>query len=390
MLFTDNRSHLKALKKTTIKFLNQLKEGINEKQKPLKKYVSYLYPNSLVKSFHKKLDLKSKKEELEKYFGSKKPQLLLQKLQEKVELIASKNNNQVFLKQSKFWASAITWSLMGGVTFAIGWLSIAKTDEVVIAIGKLEPKSGVVDVQLPVSGITRKILVKEGEEVKRGQLLILLDNDITEERNRILEKTLDFNNIILEKLSKLSAEGAVPEIQYLEKKAQVEEIKSQINTNLITLNYQEIRSPVDGIVFKLQPKGEGYVANSSEPILKIVPFDNLIARVEIDSRTIGFVKTGKKAEISIDSFPATDFGIIEGSVTKIGSDALMPDPSLGKGYRFPAEITLDNQYLKLRSGRKLPLQAGMSLSANIKLRKVTYIQLLLNNFTEKTNSLKSI
>ena len=378
------------MKKTTIKFLNQLKEGINKRQKPLKKYISDLYIYSFVKSFYENLDLKTKKEELKKYFGSKKPQLFLQTLQEKVELIASKNDNQVFLQQSKFWASAITWSLMGGVSFSIGWLSIAKTDEVVIAIGKLEPKSGVVDVQLPVAGITRKILVKEGEGVKKGQLLILLDNDLTEERNRILEKKLDVNNIILAKMSFLSSEGAVPEIQYLEQKAKVEEIKSEINTNLITLKYQEIRSPVDGIVFELQPKGEGYVANSSEPILKIVPYDNLLARVEIESRTIGFVKTGKKAEISIDSFPATDFGIIEGSVTKIGSDALLPDPSLGKGYRFPAEITLNSQYLKLRSGKKLPLQAGMSLSANIKLRKVTYIQLLLNNFTEKTNSLKSI
>ena len=44
----------------------------------------------------------------------------------------------------------------------------------------------------------------------------------------------------------------------------------------------------------------------------------------------------------------------------------------------------------LKSGKKLNLQAGMSLTANIKLRKVTYLQLLLSNFTEKADSLKAI
>ena len=54
------------------------------------------------------------------------------------------------------------------------------------------------------------------------------------------------------------------------------------------------------------------------------------------------------------------------------------------------DIKLDNQYLELKSGKKLPLQAGMSLNANIKLRKVTYLKLLLNKFGDKADSLKSI
>ena len=102
------------------------------------------------------------------------------------------------------------------------------------------------------------------------------------------------------------------------------------------------------------------------------------------------MKEGKPVEISIDSFPASDYGVIKGTVNRIGSDALPPSPSEGKGYRFPAVIVLDNQFLKVKSGQKLQLQAGMSLSANIKLRKVTYLQLLLNKFSDKTDSLKSI
>ena len=317
--------------------------------------------------------------------------LLIESLQDKLEKTVEKSNtNQVALTQSTFWASAITWALMGGTAFAIGWIGIAKTDEIVIAQGKLEPKGGVIDVQMPLEGITKEVLVKEGQFVEKGQVLIQLDDEITTLRNSSLNKNLDLNNKILEKFTLLVEEGAISELQFLEQQIRVEEMKSNLKTNQVTLQYQQIISPADGMVFELQPKGAGYVARSTEPVLKIVPMNNLIAKIEIDSRTIGFVKDGKLADISIDSFPASDFGIIGGTVTNIGSDALPPNPSEGKGYRFPADVILNEQYLTLKSGKKLPLQAGMSLTANIKLRKVSYLKLLLNKFSDKADSLRAI
>ena len=50
----------------------------------------------------------------------------------------------------------------------------------------------------------------------------------------------------------------------------------------------------------------------------------------------------------------------------------------------------NSQYLLLKNGNVLPLQVGMSLKANIKLRKISYLQLLLGSFRDKTESLKSI
>lgn len=149
-------------------------------------------------------------------------------------------------------------------------------------------------------------------------------------------------------------------------------------------------SPVDGIVFDLKARSSGFVAQTSEPILKIVPVDKLQAKVEVDSRNIGFVSVGAPADISIDSFPASDFGVIQGKVTRIGSDALPPDPAQNKTYRFPTDISLSSQSLKIRNGRELPLQVGMSLTANIKLRKVTYLQLLLGSFRDKADSLRRL
>ncbi len=379
------------MKKITKETIEKIRLKVKEKRNVIKNK-----NNEILKNIKDQLN----REKINSYIQSKfenknnfekfNPLLVIQSLQDKLEQFARNDNNQVVLRQSQFWAGAITWVLMGGTAFAIGWLSIAETDEVVIATGKLIPKSGVVDVQMPLEGIAREILVKEGDYVKKGDILILLDTEITIAKEDALRRSLELNNGIKEKLELLVKEGAVSELQYIQQIEKIEEIKSNIKLNNVQLKYQAIVSPLDGKVFDLQPKGPGFVAKTSQPVMQIVPNDNLIAKIEIDSRSIGFVKKGKKAEISIDSFPASDFGVIDGEVSSIGSDALEPSPSQGKGYRFPAKVTLDTQFLKLKSGQKLPLKSGMSLNANIKLRKVTYLQLLLNNFIDKAESLKSI
>ena len=57
---------------------------------------------------------------------------------------------------------------------------------------------------------------------------------------------------------------------------------------------------------------------------------------------------------------------------------------------FSNTIELESQQLRLKDGTSLPLQVGMSLTANIKLRKVSYMQLLLSNFQSKAKSLREL
>ena len=380
MHYSYNKNQAKKMNK----FTNQINKKLKNR---FQSQIKYIDKKRLILS---KIYLDEVKPKIDKAKSQIHRQNIIETLQNQVERVLKNDSDNVALKQSLFWAKSITWVLIGTTGFAISWISIAKTDEIVIAIGKLEPKSGIIDVQMPLEGVTSQVLVKEGEEVKKGQLLIKLDTEITSARNESLQKNLEINNIIMKKYENLATEGALAEIQYLKQKERVQELKSEIKSNQVRLKYQEILSPADGKVFDLKPKGPGYVAQTSQPVLQIIPTENLIAKVEIQSRTIGFVETGKKADISIDSFPASDFGVLKGVVETIGSDALPPNRAEGKGYRFPATIVLETQYLKLKTGKKLKLQPGMSLNANIKLRKLTYIQLLLNKFGDKSASLKSI
>lgn len=174
----------------------------------------------------------------------------------------------------------------------------------------------------------------------------------------------------------------------VENEKRLEEINSQISRIEQTLKYQELRAPVSGKVFDIQATGPGFVANSSEPLLKIVPQDNLVAKVFITNQDIGFVNEDMKVDVRIDSFPYSEFGDIKGELVRIGSDALPPN-DVYPFYRFPAEISLDQQTLSLAEGREVQLQSGMSVNANIKVRKRRVITIFTDLFTRKIDSLKS-
>jgi HlyD family secretion protein len=81
----------------------------------------------------------------------------------------------VLLKSSPLWSRVIIWSIalcsIGGVT----WASLAQIEEAIPATGQLEPQGSVKDVQSPVTGVVKTIYVKEGQRVKKGDLLLKLD-----------------------------------------------------------------------------------------------------------------------------------------------------------------------------------------------------------------------
>lgn len=174
----------------------------------------------------------------------------------------------------------------------------------------------------------------------------------------------------------------------LENNKKISEIDGQLSKAKLALQYQELRSPVNGVVFDLQANSQGFVANSSEPILRVVPNENLVASVYITNRDIGFVQPGMLTDVKVESFPESEFGSIKGKLVSVGSDALAPTQER-PFYAFPAKIQLERQSL-LTNGRQLPLQSGMSVNCNIKVRKRTVLSIFLDMFDKKVSSLQNV
>ena len=98
------------------------------------------------------------------------------------QLVKNHDIEGEIVSQSPVWIRATILGLMGSAVFGLGWLSIAKTDEVITVTGKLSPLGSVQDIQMPIGGIAAEILVKDGEEVSAGQILMKLDAETTQTR----------------------------------------------------------------------------------------------------------------------------------------------------------------------------------------------------------------
>lgn len=193
---------------------------------------------------------------------------------------------------------------------------------------------------------------------------------ISDNEKRIAEIDTQFSRTIVENNKKLV------------------EITAKVQQLQTGLSYQTVRAPVAGTVFDLQAHSPGFVMTPDKPMLKIVPKDDLVAQVYITNRDIGFVNPGMRTDVRIDSFPFSEFGDIKGELISIAADALPPTPERNF-YSFPARVKLDQQYLKIND-KEIPLQSGMAVSANIKIRKRTVMSLITDLFTREVESLQHL
>ncbi|MBF2056140.1 MAG: HlyD family efflux transporter periplasmic adaptor subunit [Cyanobacterium sp. T60_A2020_053] len=98
---------------------------------------------------------------------------------EPINLDTSDFERDVILKPSPVWSRAMTWSIVGVTTFAVGWAYFAKIEQVVGAQGLLKPKTTVQEIQAPLNGVVSTVQVEDGQRIEEGDSLVTFDSDAT-------------------------------------------------------------------------------------------------------------------------------------------------------------------------------------------------------------------
>jgi hemolysin D len=147
---------------------------------------------------------------------------------------------------------------------------------------------------------------------------------------------------------------------------------------------QLLKAPVDGTVQQLAVHTVGGGVTPAQALLVVVPADShLEIKAMVSNRDIGFVHVGQDAEIKVDTFNFTRYGLLHGRVLSVSQDAITrdksqersDDKSLGpksttsepKGQElvYAVRISLDRTQMQVEDNL-VNLSPGMAVTVEVK------------------------
>jgi HlyD family secretion protein len=274
--------------------------------------------------------------------------------------------------------------------------------ELVVANGRIQPVIQVV-IQPEVSGEIIDLPVKEGQAVKKGDLLVKIkpDNYIASRNSalaayksglagqNLAKANEDKAELEYARYDQLHKNNLVSDSQFLEAKTSLEVAKASFDTAMHQaeqakatlarveddLSKTTILSPIDGTVTKLRSeKGERVVGTAmmaGTEVLTVADLNNMEARVDIGEIDVVLIKPGQKTRLEVEAFHDKKFN---GIVTEIANAAK------GLASNQQQQQSSNNQQqeatkfeVKILLTEKEQFRPGMSVSAEIETRSRTNV-----------------
>jgi RND family efflux transporter MFP subunit len=213
------------------------------------------------------------------------------------------------------------------------------TANVVKATGIIKPRVGAeVRVGSRLSGVVKRLLVRIGDRVAKGQLLAELDDrDLVARRNEAAaalqqtEVTLAYATTDLQRKRQLSVEGVLArnELDLAERAAAVAEkqvtaAQAALAYAATQLAYARIEAPIGGVVASVSTQeGETVAASFAAPtFVTLVDLARLEVWAYVDETDIGRIRVGQNARFTVDTYGDHEF---EGRVTTVYPKAEIRD-----------------------------------------------------------------
>lgn len=178
-----------------------------------------------------------------------------------------------------------------------------------------------VDISSRVTGLITEMRVKENDFVKKGQVLVVLDD--TAVRAQVSQYQAQVANYaaVYERSQKLAAVGGEAQQQLDSDKTNYLVAKSNYDNYVSQLGYYVITSPIDGMVVGTPtPAGQTVAQGISTPqvIMTISDMSKMRIKVMVDETDIGRVQVGQQVSFTVDAYTSRNFN---GKVTSISRNA---------------------------------------------------------------------
>lgn len=270
----------------------------------------------------------------------------------------------------------------GSKVVAVQLARVRKEDitSTVRAPGKIEPKLQV-NISADIMGKVVKLLVKEGDPVRRGQLMLQLDDTqyrtsanqsqaalvSARARLREAEHAKKVGDATYERAGALFRQGLLSQAEYDQSTnahesvtvaaataaEEVTRAQSALEAAQDALSKTRFHAPFDGVVSALNvEQGEivitGTMNNPGTQIMTVSDLSRMLVRADVDETDVVDMKIGQQAKISVDAMPDTTF---PGRVTEIGNTAKRSITSSVEGQtNFEVKVVFDADVKEIRPG----------------------------------------
>jgi len=294
-------------------------------------------------------------------------------------------------------ATAAIYLMLAAVLVATAWAALTHIEMITRAEARVVPEGREQVVASLEGGILRELLVRDGEQVHKGQALARLDPTRFEsQQNEGVAKPLARKGLMSDvEVMRLRRQIGEMQQQADERRGRFRQEAStqllQVQSELAQLTQQQVArddavrrtelvSPVDGVVKNIRTRTPGGVIAAGAPVLEIVPVgQRLLVEARIKPGEIGFVHVGQKAEIKLAAYDYNLYGGLEGTVESLSPDVLGDAERANGGPDatwFRALVRVERSTLRGPDGT-LAVQPGMTGSVEINTGQRTVLEFVL-------------
>ena len=154
--------------------------------------------------------------------------------------------------------------------------------------------------------------------------------------------------------------------------SEIAEIESRVPVLKDRVERTSIRSPVDGIINRLNVRTIGSFIKPGDVLVELVPIgDLLIVEANIDPKDIAYITPDQDVRISLTAYDASRYGAIDGKVLKVSADAV-EDPNTGFSM-YQVDVSLDSSLYE-DDGSEVEVFPGMVASIDVLAGKRTVLE----------------
>jgi membrane fusion protein, multidrug efflux system len=182
--------------------------------------------------------------------------------------------------------------------------SITLTDDVQ-AVGSLKSNQGVM-LRPEVSGRIARLGFAEGQRVRRGQLLVQLDDTLQQAQLKQSQAQASIARTNLQRSRELLGQGFVSQSAVDQNAASLEVAEAQVALARAQLDRMKVLAPFDGTAgIRVVDVGD-YIKDGAD-IVNIEDLSSLRVQFSLPERTIDRLRTGQPVDVAVDAYPGKSF-----------------------------------------------------------------------------------